>query len=408
MNIKKIADYIRSGSKQDLKIGIEIEHFIVDSNHKSVSYYGNKGVGEILNSISQFFSEKFYSKGNLIALSNGNYHLTLEPAAQLEISIEPQDSIDKLKSYYSDFLDIINPVLTKLGYQLITMGYQPKSCVNDLELIPKDRYLFMDKYFENTGKYGKNMMRGTASTQVSIDYTNETDCITKFKLANILSPLFAMLCDNSAVFEGQKYNGRMLRTHIWDDLDDDRCGIFKFCTDKDFSLSKYAQTIYNLPSILIHNGSENIYTSNQKICDIYNSKEMSIEDIEHVLSMFFYDVRLKKYIEIRPADSMPIDFSLSYAAFIKGIFENCSLIYACINGDDISYSDIENAKSELINFGFDAKVYGQNAGKFLNFLAKISCKALPKSEQQYLNPILSLISKQTTLKDITERTDNND
>ena len=36
--------------------------------------------------------------------------------------------------------------------------------------------------------------------------------------------------------------------------------------------------------------------------------------------MFFPDVRLKKYIEIRPADSMPIKYVLAYATLIKGIF----------------------------------------------------------------------------------------
>ena len=38
------------------------------------------------------------------------------------------------------------------------------------------------------------------------------------------------------------------------------------------------------------------------------------------LSMFFFDVRLKHYVEIRMADSMPIEYSIAYAALIKGLF----------------------------------------------------------------------------------------
>ncbi len=38
--------------------------------------------------------------------------------------------------------------------------------------------------------------------------------------------------------------------------------------------------------------------------------------------MQFPDVRLKTYLEIRPADSMPIPYVIAYAALIKGLFYN--------------------------------------------------------------------------------------
>ncbi|MFR1638871.1 MAG: hypothetical protein ACLSVD_06610 [Eggerthellaceae bacterium] len=47
---------------------------------------------------------------------------------------------------------------------------------------------------------------------------------------------------------------------------------------------------------------------------------MTRAEVEHAVSMFFTDVRLKTYIEIRPADAMPIPYVIAYAALIKGLF----------------------------------------------------------------------------------------
>ena len=238
MSIKGIVEYVRSGMKQTSNIGVEIEHFITDKNNKSISFYGENGVGEIFNRLSPFFEMKVYSNDQLVGLSNGNFHLTLEPAAQLEVSIKPCESIDEVKVIYQEFLELLNPVLDEYGYKLVTLGYNPSSKVNELDLIPKKRYEFMDKYFQASGKYGRNMMRGTASTQVSIDYSDEKDCILKLKLANALSPLYALITDNSPVFEGENYDGRMIRTKIWSSVDNSRCGIISGSMEKDFSFEK--------------------------------------------------------------------------------------------------------------------------------------------------------------------------
>lgn len=399
MNIQKIANYIRSGAKEPENIGLEIEHFIVDNNNKAVSFYGDFGVCNILERISPFFDTKTYSGEYLISLANDNYCLTLEPAAQLEISIKPCKSISEIQYHYNDFLQIITPVLSQYGFRLVTFGYQPSDKVDELVLIPKKRYEFMDRYFKTTGIYGKNMMKGTASAQISIDYSSEIDCILKLRLANALSPIFAMITDNSPVFEGEPYSGRMLRTVIWSSVDPDRCGIIPNSMNKAFSFEKYAEYITESPAVLIEEENGTLYTGHRKISEIYANHIMTTKEIEHVLSMFFPDVRLKKYIEIRPADSMPIEYTLSYAAFVKGIFLNPNPVceYLCI--DNISESDIASSKNELIRNGFNAVVYNKNINDILDFLMKSSEKALTYEDCEYLNPLKNIIKTKITLKE---------
>ena len=402
MNTEKIAAYIRSGAKSAENIGIEIEHFIVDKNNSSVSYYGECGVGKILTELSEAFDNRSYSEGQLIGLSNGRWHLTLEPAAQLEISIEPCEYIDEIESCYNDFLEMINPVLDKYGYRLLCIGYQPSDKVDELDLIPKRRYELMDRYFADTGIYGRNMMRGTASTQVSIDFTDEVDCIKKFRLANILVPLLALITDNSPIFEGKPYNGRMIRTTIWNSVDNARCGIVPGGADVYFSFKKYAEYIMNVPPIFIERDGASVYTVSKRLKEIYDDHEMTESEIEHALSMVFPDVRLKQYIEIRPADSMPINYALSYAAFVKGIFNSLDAVYRYLNVDEITDSDVMYAKEELIAHGFNACVYNKRASDIYEFLFMSALTSLSSRDRCYLSEIKELIFSKQTPKEVLD------
>ena len=99
----------------------------------------------------------------------------MEPASQLEISIGPFIKIEDILEEYNYFLLKLKPILKELNYKIIYAGYQPKSKVDDLNLIPKKRYEYMLDYFGNVGNHGKNMMKGSASTQVSVDYFSEED-----------------------------------------------------------------------------------------------------------------------------------------------------------------------------------------------------------------------------------------
>ena len=90
--------------------------------------------------------------------------------------------------------------------------------------------------------------------------------------------------------------GNTLRTYIWNDVDNDRCGIVP-TGDSDFSFKKYAEYIYNSPAILTVNGDDIEFTADKKICDIYKDTPIDESIAEHLLSMFFPDVRLKSILK---------------------------------------------------------------------------------------------------------------
>lgn len=407
INLKKFVDYFKNGIKQkeDKTLGVELEHFIVKENMESVDYYEEHGVRYILEKLSPFFDEKVYKDGNLIGLSKNKANISLEPASQLEISIGPFIKIADILEEYNYFLLKITPILKELNYKLVYSGYQPKSKVDNLNLIPKKRYEYMLDYFSSVGNHGKNMMKGSASTQVSVDYFSEEDFKNKFRLANIFSPLISLMTDNTFIFEGEEYKKNCIRVEIWNDVDKDRSMVVKDALNKDFGFEDYAKYILEAPAILIEDEQGNsIYTKDKKIKDIYKNKEITKKDIEHLISMFFPDVRLKNYVEIRMADCMPMYYALSYAAIIKGIFYNEETIkYFLDKFSFVRNEDVIKAKEEIIQNGYDAKVYGMYASDIIMEMIEIAKENLHEEEKESVDLFYQLAKNKLTLKMKKER-----
>jgi glutamate--cysteine ligase len=238
-----------------------------------------------------------------------------------------------------------------MNCELFCAGYHPKSKASELTLIPKERYQLMHDYFKTTGTMGENMMKGSAATQINIDYESEADFAKKFRVANILGPVFSLMYDNTEFFEGEPFAGNMLRTYIWNHVDPARSMVVHGALNKkDFGFRNYAEYILNMPPIFILREGETIFTGAKPVAEIFANSTMSQEDIEHVLSMAFPDVRLKNRIEIRMVDSLPIEKALEFTALIKSIFYNEDILDKIYRETiPMTNQSITGLKSSLLN-----------------------------------------------------------
>ena len=210
----------------------------------------------------------------------------------------------------------------------------------------------MFNYFKDKGVHAHNMMKGTASLQLAFDYSSEEDYIKKFKVTNALSPVVYALFDNAYYFEGRPWGRHNLRAHIWENCDRDRSGIVDSAFDDDFGYRKYAEYILNGPPIFMDNGRDMYFTGSKPYKEMFNPEDYSIEELEHVLTMFFPDVRTKKYVEIRMMDAVPYPLNLSAMALWKGILydeDNLNQAYNCIK--DINMEHMDKAKESIIEKG---------------------------------------------------------
>lgn len=400
INLQLLTDWFQQGCKQkeNSKIGLEMEHFVVDADTmKAVPYNGNKGMEAVLESISPHFEKQHRERGKLLALENEEYSVSLEPGAQLEISISPKKKICEIAQVYNTFLTSIDPVLKAFGYKLICGGYQPIAKAVEVPLIPKERYHIMDDYFTLTGTMGKNMMRATASVQLNIDYFSQTDFIRKYKLANLLIPIVFLLTDNCTFFEGNCNRESCMRSVIWEHVDKKRCEIAcKGCFDT-FSFRKYAEWIYDSLPLFRGEGEQVSYTKTN--CAYFEDRKMTEADIRHALSMVFPQVRLKQFLELRMADSMPLPYTLSYTAFIKGIFgceKSIQTALEILSGQ--TPDDVLQAVCQVREDLFDAEVYGSPVYEILDKLFQTAEDNLSMDEKAYLLPLKRLYTEKMNLR----------
>jgi len=393
--INQFVDYFVKHEKnpKEFKVGIEIEHFVVDKDTlETISYYGKDGVSQTLKDMERRGWVGSYEGENILGLNTKNKYITLEPGSQLELSIAPKESIEDLEKEYLDFLHEIIPVLERKNQALITVAYHPVSKIKDIRMIPKKRYDYMYEYFKTKGTHAHNMMKGTASFQVSIDYSSEEDYVKKFKVANALSPVMYAIFDSGYYFEGRTWGKHSLRSVIWENCDKDRCGIIPGVFDDDFGYKKYGEYILNVPPIFIHDGKNTYPTGEKLVKEIFTGESLSTEELEHVLTMVFPDVRTKKYIEIRMMDAIPYPLNLSAAAFIKGLMynqENLNTIYKYVK--DLDENDIHLAKKSVVEKGLEGRIREESIFEIGQNLIDLAKRGLKVKELKYIDPLENML-----------------
>lgn len=410
-NKQALVAYFTEGAKGDKPLGalgVEVEHFVVTAEGEyPVSYAGRSegefGVRDVLAHLADAYPQHTYGlEGDLIGLASDEASITLEPAAQLEISIAPYSSISRILRVYNEFRAKVDPFLAEHGCKLVTSGYHPTARALDLTLIPKQRYRFMNDYFKEIGTHGERMMRASASTQVSVDYQDEADAIRKMRIAQALAPLFASVTDNTAVFEAEPAP-RLARFALWRNVDSDRCGSVPGLFNEGYGFEDYAEWILRTCPIFVTRPSADDPTGpnlravyGRSAYEAYGDAPMTRADIEHVLSMFWPDVRLKNFVEIRPADSLPAPLMAGYAALVKGIFYSQRSLQAIEEAFGVvegvwplTDGSANQALKSIQEDGAEAVIHGKTLAEWQELIFEIADGALDKEDAGHLHDLVA-------------------
>ncbi len=403
--LQEISDYIRAGESDDKNLGLEIEHFIVNDEGVQIGFHE---ISELIDKVGrELGAEVIYIDHFPVGYYTGEYSTSLEPSCQFEISINPYSDLETIESIYREFRSIWDPIFAERGYHFETKGNLPlveKQVItpDDIPLSPKRRYKYMDEYFKESGRYGKYMMRASASAQVSIDYKSEEDMIRKLTILQKISPIFMIIMENKSEEDSTlpgEDKKHLFRTQEWDNLDPSRTGFVPHSFDSDFGYDKMADVISDTPLILLTDEGETIDVGHQTARELIETQvlywdgigeERRKKLIEHFMSMGFFHFRVKKYIEIRVADSVPILKALGYVALIKGLIyseENLKKLEEALQSvEDID--SIQKAVEAIETDGFDAKIYnGKTAGEWADYLIDIAGNSLGDSDKEYLKGV---------------------
>ncbi|MBR3182329.1 MAG: gamma-glutamyl-gamma-aminobutyrate hydrolase family protein [Eggerthellaceae bacterium] len=408
LNRKHLIALFKSGDKRSRALGFELEHILLHKGTNApVSYDEPGGVHDVLERLAPYYEHRHYEGDNIIGLSREGAVISIEPAAQLEISAGPFRKVQEIEEAYLKFRSELDPILEEFGLETPMLGYNPSACAKDLKLVPKYRYECMTRFLGAQAYDGICMMRGTGSLQISIDYRDEQDALRKLRIAEIIAPILALICDNSPIFEGEERKVNIVRTAIWSGMKQDRVGTIPGSLAPDFSFADYADYILTREAVLVPD--ENAeggwrYVANQTFDEVYADREMTRAELEHALSMVWPDARLKNFVEIRPSDAMPFEYCLAYAVLISALFysdRNLGVLESLLAS--VGEDEVRAAKEALMEKGYGAQIYGRPVDFWADMLMVLASGSIELDEWIYLEPLSSMVRYRFTLAEIWPR-----
>ncbi len=397
LNEDQLTEEFVLGCKTEEKIGVESEKLLVYKNSlRAVKY------NDVVKILENFDSEKWskiYDGETIIGLKSDIGTISLEPGSQIEISLIPYKDLNEITVKLQEFYKEVSIYAEKVGAMIFDSGIQPISTYNDIEVIPKRRYYYMTKYLPEKGLEPFIMMRETAGIQANIDYKSEEDAIKKLSLALKMSPIISAIYANSPVRNSKLTGFKSFRANSWLNVDEERCGyISKKLFDKniDFTFKDYVDILLDIPMIFIKRGDLYYYaplTFRDFMKNGYMGLNAKISDWQTHISLYFPDVRLKSYIEIRNHDAQNSQMTFSVPAFWKGIIYNSDAM------EEVNKILSEFSFEEFMQLRKDSPKYGINAklGKFciLDFIKEffdISYSNLKENnEEKYLDIVREYI-----------------
>ncbi|MCC6763296.1 MAG: glutamate--cysteine ligase [Deltaproteobacteria bacterium] len=332
-DVEQLIRYVASGAKPeaDWRVGTEYEKVgVLQENGWAAPFSGKRGIETVLERLAERFGWiPKRERGRLIALTGRDANITVEPGGQLELSGEQCSSIHCAHAELIEHIKEIVTVGAELGIVFLGLGIQPVSRVEAIEWVPKRRYEIMGPYMTRVGTLGQKMMKQTATVQANFDFGDERDAMRKFRVAMGLVPLISAMFANSSLSEGRTNGFMTLRGHIWTDTDNARSGLMRFAFSPEASIDDYVEWALDVPMyFIIRNGEyvETHQTFRDYVRNGMGSERATLEDWALHLTTLFPEVRLKRYLEVRSADSQPPELMLALPALLKGIlYERDSL-----------------------------------------------------------------------------------
>ncbi len=330
----ELVSHIEQGEKPkaDWRIGTEHEKIpFYRSGLRPVPYEGPAGIRALLEGLSSRFGWRpAYDKDNIIALEDPSCELggsiTLEPGGQFELSGAPLQTIFQTCEEVGGHLRQVREIADPLGVAFLGLGFSPLWTLDETPRMPKSRYGIMTAYMPKVGKLGLDMMYRSATVQVNLDFSSEPDMVKKLRVSLALQPIAAALFANSPFTEGKPNGYLSFRSAVWLDTDAARSGMLPFAFEDGMGYERYVDYALDVPMYFVRRNKQYIDVAGQSFRDFMEGKlpqlageKPTLSDWADHLTTIFPEVRLKRYLEMRGADSGPWRSLCALPAYWTGL-----------------------------------------------------------------------------------------
>ncbi len=400
------------------RIGAEAEKFGVDAvTGAPLPYEGERSVLTILETLVArhgWLPDYEYPGGPLIALQRAGASVTLEPGGQLELSGAPLETTHQICAEMSGHLAELRDISNELGLVWLGVGFHPFAKQSELPWVPKQRYAIMKRYLPSRGKYGLDMMRRTSTVQANYDYSSEEHALRSLRVSLRLSPLTTAIFANSPFYEGGLFGGKSYRARVWTSVDPDRQGLIGPVLEKGRRFQDYIEWALDCPMFLIKRGAEVVENTGQSFRSFmkhgFRGYRATQKDWETHLNTLFPEVRLKRTLEIRGADSLPASLVCALPALWTGIlYDDKALAQAEELSASFTFAELEEIRPAISERGLEAKWRGAPladlAGKVLDIASgglerRARVNKNGKDERVHLAKISALAEKAWSPADV--------
>lgn len=406
----QLVEYIAQGAKPEAewRIGTEHEKFAYNTaDFRPLPYEGDKGIRRLLTELQRFGWEPVNEGNNLIALTQGQQSVTLEPGGQVELSGAPLETIHQTCIEVGTHLKQIREVGNEIGIAMAGLGFNPKWKREDIPWMPKGRYNIMRAYMPKKGKLGLDMMLRTCTVQVNLDFSSEADMVTKFRVGLALQPLATALFASSPFTEGKPNGFLSYRSHIWTDTDPDRTGMLGFVFEDGMGYERYVDHALDVPMYFVYRDGKYIDAAGQSFRDFmdgklpaYPGQTPTLRDWADHITTLFPEVRLKRYLEMRGADGGPWSRLCALPALWVGLlYDKTALAAAWDLCRDWTMQEREQLRAEVPKYGLHTPLRGRPLRAYAQEMVKIALSGLKarsrispagEDETHFLEPLVAI------------------
>jgi glutamate--cysteine ligase len=279
--------------------------------------------------------------------------------------------------------------------------------------MPKGRYKIMTGYMPKVGTLGLDMMYRSCTVQTNLDFSSEQDMVKKLRVSIALQPVATALFANSPFTEGRPNGFLSFRAEIWRHTDANRTGMLPWVFEPGMSFERWVDYALDVPMYFVKHGDDYVDVAGQSFRDLLAGKlagmpgaRATISDWANHLSTIFPEVRLKRYLEMRGADSGPLLNLLALPALWAGVlYDDSSLDAAWDLVKKWSAADRQKLRDEVPKLGLAATARGRTVFEIAAEMLKLSRAGLARrkrldisgqDETRYLEVLEDRLARGTT------------
>ena len=330
-----LVEVFRSAERPRAEHGVGLEHekflYPLEDPPTPVPYEGARGIGALLTLLEARGYTPFRDAPDAppIALTRGEHTLSLEPGGQFELSGSPARTARAVHAENVAHARMLTEAARELGLQPVTLGYRPWGTTADIPWVPKKRYRVMRQTLPVRGKLALDMMLMTCTGQVSLDWSSEADCARKVTATARLTPILVALFANSPLVQGKPSGWMSYRSQVWSDVDPTRCGYFPRMLDGSFDYRAYVEWALKAPLLFVRRNGDYAtpaMTFGELLERGFDGQPARRSDWTDHLSTLFPEVRIKRVMEVRGADSVSLEQTAALVALWRGLlYDDASL-----------------------------------------------------------------------------------